>query len=48
MQLSLFDETKRKKKLTKETEEKIVGRAFAVLLVIVALVTVLDIVRIMR
>jgi regulator of sigma E protease len=38
----------RKKKLTKETEEKIVGRAFAVLLVIVALVTVLDIVRIMR
>ena len=38
----------RKKKLTKETEEKIVGRAFAVLLVIVAIVTVIDIIRLMR
>ena len=38
----------RKKKLTKETEEKIVGRAFAALLIIVAIVTVLDILRIMR
>ncbi|MBR6961357.1 site-2 protease family protein [Candidatus Saccharibacteria bacterium] len=38
----------RKKKLTKETEEKIVGRAFAALLVIVAIVTVLDIVRLIR
>ena len=35
----------RKKKLTKETEEKIVSRAFAVLLIIVAIVTVIDIVR---
>lgn len=35
----------RKKKLTKETEEKIVGRAFAVLLIIVAVVTVIDVVR---
>lgn len=38
----------RKKKLTKETEEKIVGRAFTALLVIVAIVTVLDIVRLIR
>ena len=38
----------RKKKLTKETEEKIVGRAFAALLVVVAIVTVLDIVRLIR
>lgn len=38
----------RKKKLTKETEEKIVGRAFAALLIIVAIVTVLDIVRLVR
>jgi regulator of sigma E protease len=35
----------RKKKLTKETEEKIVSRAFAVLLIIVAVVTVIDLVR---
>jgi regulator of sigma E protease len=35
----------RKKKLTKEKEEKIVGRAFMVLLAIVAIVTVIDIVR---
>ncbi len=35
----------RKKKLTKETEEKIVSRAFAVLLIIVAVVTVIDVVR---
>ena len=38
----------RKKKLTKETEEKIVGRAFAALLIIVAIVTVLDIVRLIQ
>ncbi len=38
----------RKKKLTKEVEEKIVGRAFAALLIIVAIVTVLDIIRIIR
>lgn len=38
----------RKKKLTKEVEEKIVGRAFATLLVIVAVVTVIDILRIIR
>lgn len=38
----------RKKKLTKETEEKIVGRAFVTLLVIVAVVTVIDILRIIR
>ena len=35
----------RKKKLTKETEEKIVSRAFMVLLVLIAIVTVLDIIR---
>ena len=35
----------RKKKLTKEKEEKIVGRAFMVLLAIVAVVTVIDIIR---
>ena len=38
----------RKKKLTKEVEEKIVGRAFVTLLVIVAVVTVIDILRIIR
>jgi regulator of sigma E protease len=38
----------RKKKLTKETEEKIVGRAFAALLVIVAVVTVIDIARLIK
>lgn len=36
----------RKKKLTKETEEKIVSRAFMVLLVLIFVVTILDIVRI--
>lgn len=36
----------RKKRLTKETEEKIVSRAFIVLLVILLIVTILDIVRI--
>ena len=35
----------RKKKLTKETEEKIVSRAFLVLLALICIVTVLDIVR---
>lgn len=35
----------RKKKLTKETEEKIVARAFMVLLALIFIVTVLDIVR---
>ncbi|MDO4889322.1 MAG: M50 family metallopeptidase [Candidatus Saccharibacteria bacterium] len=35
----------RKKELTKETEEKIVSRAFMVLLVLIALITVLDIIR---
>ena len=35
----------RKKKLTKEKEEKIVSRAFMVLLIIVAVVTVIDIMR---
>lgn len=38
----------RKKKLTKETEEKIVGHAFAALLVIVAVVTVIDIARLIK
>lgn len=38
----------RKKKLTKETEEKIVGRAFAALLIIVAIVTVIDITRLIK
>ena len=38
----------RKKKLTKETEEKIVSRAFMVLLALIFIVTVLDIVRIAR
>ena len=36
----------RKKKLTKETEEKIVSRAMMILLALIAIVTVLDIVRI--
>lgn len=36
----------RKKKLTKETEEKIVSRAFMVLLAIIFIVTILDIIRI--
>ena len=35
----------RKKKLTKETEEKIVSRAFMVLLALIFIVTILDIVR---
>ena len=35
----------RKKKLTKETEEKIVARAFMVLLALIFIVTILDIVR---
>jgi len=35
----------RKKELTKEVEEKIVARAFTVLLILIALVTVLDIMR---
>ena len=35
----------RKKKLTKETEEKIVSRAFMVLLALIFVVTILDIVR---
>ena len=38
----------RKKKLTKETEEKIVSRAFMVLLALIFIVTILDIVRIAR
>ena len=36
----------RKKKLTKETEEKIVSRAFMVLLELIFIVTILDIIRI--
>lgn len=36
----------RKKKLTKETEERIVSRAFVVLLALIFIVTILDIVRI--
>lgn len=35
----------RGKKLTKETEEKIVARAFIVLLILIALITVLDVVK---
>ncbi|MCQ2570654.1 MAG: site-2 protease family protein [Candidatus Saccharibacteria bacterium] len=38
----------RKKELTKEKEEKIVGRAFTVLLVIVAIVTIIDITRLVK
>ena len=38
----------RKKELSKETEEKIVSRAFMVLLALIFIVTVLDIVRIAR
>ncbi|MBR3252525.1 site-2 protease family protein [Candidatus Saccharibacteria bacterium] len=38
----------RKKKLTKETEEKIVARAFMVLLALIVIVTVLDITRFFR
>jgi regulator of sigma E protease len=36
----------RKKELTKEKEEKIVSRAFVALLIIVAVVTVIDVLRI--
>ena len=36
----------RKKKLTKETEEKIVSRAMMVLLALIFIITILDIVRI--
>lgn len=36
----------RKKKLTKETEEKIVSRAFMILLALIFIVTILDIIRI--
>ena len=35
----------RKKKLTKETEERIVGRAFVAILILAAVVTVIDILR---
>lgn len=38
----------RKKKLTREIEEKIVSRAFIVLLALIFIVTILDIVRIVR
>jgi len=38
----------RNKKLSKETEEKIVARAFTVLLALIAIVTVLDIIRFFR
>lgn len=38
----------RKKKLTRETEEKIVARAFMILLALVVIVTVLDITRFFR
>lgn len=38
----------RKKKLTKETEEKIVSRAFMVLLALIFIVTILDILRIAK
>lgn len=38
----------RKKKLTKETEEKIVARAFMVLIALIVIVTILDITRFFR
>lgn len=38
----------RKKKLTKETEEKIVSRAFTVLLALIFIVTILDVIRIIN
>ncbi|MDO4507773.1 MAG: M50 family metallopeptidase [Candidatus Saccharibacteria bacterium] len=38
----------RRKKLSKETEEKIVARAFMILLALMFLVTILDVVRIVR
>ena len=38
----------RKKRLTKEVEEKIVARAFIVLLALIAIVTILDITRFFR
>ena len=38
----------RKKKLTKDIEERIVSRAFVVLLALIAIVTILDIVRIVK
>lgn len=46
--LLIFIYKLRKKKLTKEVEEKIVGRAFMTLLIIVAVVTVIDILRIVK
>ena len=38
----------RKKKLTKEKEEKIVGRAFMVILALAAIVTIIDILRLVK
>lgn len=38
----------RRKKLTKETEEKIVSRAFIVLLALIFIITILDVIRIAR
>lgn len=38
----------RKKKLTKETEEKIVSRAFMILLALIFIVTILDVIKIIR
>ena len=38
----------RRKKLTKETEEKIVSRAFIILLALIFIVTILDIIRIAK
>ena len=46
--LLIFIYKLRKKKLTKEVEEKIVGRAFMTLLIIVAVVTIIDILRIVK
>ena len=46
--LLIFIYKLRKKKLTKEVEEKIVGRAVMTLLIIVAVVTVIDILRIVK
>jgi regulator of sigma E protease len=38
----------RKKKLTKEVEEKIVSRSFIVILIIALIVTILDVTRFFR
>jgi regulator of sigma E protease len=46
--LLIFIYKLRRKKLTKEKEEKIVGRAFMALLIIIGIVTVIDVIRMIK